>query len=202
MQYYIISIIIIILSMLPFFIMFERRRPKAREIVLIAVLVTITVLARAVFFMIPFFKPMLALVIISGIGMGYETGVLTGTLSAFMSNFIFGQGPWTPWQMFATGLVGLLAGIIFSKNYTYEKKKYHVCIFGIAATVVIYGVIMDIASVLMYTGEVSANALIAACISGIPVNIIHALSTVIFLALLQKGMIKKLQRIKRSFTVK
>ena len=181
--------------------MFERRRPQAREIVLIAVLVGITVLARSVFFMIPFFKPMLALVIISGIGMGYETGVLTGTLSAFMSNFIFGQGPWTPWQMFAMGMVGFLAGIIFSKKYTYEKYKYVVCIFGLIATVVIYGVIMDTASVLMYTGNITVSSFAAAYISGIPVNIIHALSTVLFLALLQKSMIKKLNRIKTKYQI-
>ncbi len=201
MQYYIISLIIIVLSMIPFFLMFERRRPQAREIVLIAVLVGITVLARSVFFMIPFFKPMLALVIISGIGMGYETGVLTGTLSAFMSNFIFGQGPWTPWQMFAMGMVGFLAGIIFSKKYTYEKYKYVVCIFGLIATVVIYGVIMDTASVLMYTGNITVSSFAAAYISGIPVNIIHALSTVLFLALLQKSMIKKLNRIKTKYQI-
>lgn len=201
MQYYIISLIIIVLSMIPFFLMFERRRPQAREIVLIAVLVGITVLARSVFFMIPFFKPMLALVIISGIGMGYETGVLTGTLSAFMSNFIFGQGPWTPWQMFAMGMVGFLAGIIFSKKYTYEKYKYLVCIFGLIATVVIYGVIMDTASVLMYTGNITVSSFAAAYISGIPVNIIHALSTVLFLALLQKSMIKKLNRIKTKYQI-
>ncbi len=201
MHYYLISAVIIILSMVPFFLMFERKRPQAREIVLIAVLVAITVILRSIFFMIPFFKPMLAMVIISGVGLGYETGMLTGTLSAFISNFIFGQGPWTPWQMFAMGLTGLLAGVIFSKNYTYEKKKYHVCIFGIIAAVLIYGVIMDTASVLMYTGEVSFKAFMAAYISGIPINLIHALSTVIFLALLQKSMIKKLQRVKMKYKI-
>lgn len=199
MHYYLISVVIVILSMLPFFLMFEKKRPQAREIVLIAVLVAIAVIARSAFFMIPFFKPMLAIVIISGVGLGYESGLLTGTLSAFVSNFIFGQGPWTPWQMFAMGLAGLLAGVIFSKNYTYEKKKYLVCIYGFIAAILIYGVIMDISSVIMYMGGISTKALVAAYISGIPVNIIHGISTVIFLALLQKSMIKKLKRIRIKY---
>ena len=88
-NYYLISCIIIILSFIPFMVMLERRKPHAREIMLVAVLVTITVLSRAVFFMIPFFKPILAFVIISGIGLGARTGLLVGTLSAFISNFMF-----------------------------------------------------------------------------------------------------------------
>lgn len=79
--------------MIPLICTFERKKPQARKLVVIAALVTIAVISRTVFYMIPFFKPMLAVVIISGIGLGWECGFIVGTASAFMSNFIFGQGP-------------------------------------------------------------------------------------------------------------
>lgn len=200
-HYYLIAIIIIALSMIPLICTFERKKPQARKLVVIAALVTIAVISRTVFYMIPFFKPMLAVVIISGIGLGWECGFIVGTASAFMSNFIFGQGPWTPWQMFAMGAVGLISGLIFSKKYNADKMKIPVCIYGFLCAVVIYGGIMDTASVLMYSNDVNAGLFTAAYISGFPVNVIHGISTIIFLALLQKGMIKKLNRVKIKYSI-
>ena len=107
---YAISAIVIVLVMLPFMLAFEGRRPQARELVLITVMIALAVAGRAAFFMVPQFKPMVALVIIAGVALGAESGFVTGSLSAFISNFIFGQGPWTPWQMFRAGLIGFLAG--------------------------------------------------------------------------------------------
>jgi energy-coupling factor transport system substrate-specific component len=113
--YYFASLVIITLSMLPFFIAFEGRKPQARELVVIAVLVALTVTARAAFFMTPQFKPVVALVVISGAALGAHSGFMVGALSGFVSNFIFGQGPWTPWQMFAFGMIGFVSGLIFSR---------------------------------------------------------------------------------------
>ena len=90
--------------MLPFFFLFENRRPQARELVVIAVLCAIGVAGRAAFFMVPQFKPVAAVVILAGVCFGAESGFLVGAMTAFVSNFFFGQGPWTPWQMFAFGL--------------------------------------------------------------------------------------------------
>ena len=113
---YFISMCIIILSMLPFFLVFENRRPQAREVVVIAVMAALAVAGRAAFFMLPQFKPTAAIVIIAGVGLGAEAGFLTGALAGFVSNFFFGQGPWTPWQMFAFGIVGFLGGLIFRRK--------------------------------------------------------------------------------------
>jgi hypothetical protein len=112
-SYYAVSLIIIALSMVPFALVFEGRKPQARELVVIAVMVAIAVAGRAAFFMIPQFKPVVAIVIIAGAALGAESGFAVGALSGFVSNFIFGQGPWTPWQMFAFGIIGFLAGLIF-----------------------------------------------------------------------------------------
>lgn len=201
-NYYLISCIIIILSFIPFMVMLERRKPHAREIMLVAVLVTITVLSRAVFFMIPFFKPILAFVIISGIGLGARTGLLVGTLSAFISNFMFGQGPWTVWQMLALGLCGFLAGLIFSRRY--DEGKLHtvlVCIFGFIAAVVVYGGIMDTYTALLYMGNMTKQSFFAIYLSGLPVNLILGICTVLCLALFTKSMARKLRRVKYKYNM-
>ena len=95
-QFYIISAVIIICAMLPFFISFERRSPRAREVVMLAVMIALAVAGRAAFFALPNIKPMGAVIIVAGACLGAENGFLTGALSAFVSNFIFGQGVWTP----------------------------------------------------------------------------------------------------------
>ena len=115
-MYMLLSLLILTAIMTPFFMVFERRKPKAREIVLIAVLSAITVVLHLFFF---FFLPIqigTALVIIFGIALGPEAGFLIGALSRFICNFYMGQGMWTPWQMFCWGLLGFLAGLCFNKN--------------------------------------------------------------------------------------
>ena len=111
--YYFISLLLIVYTMVPFFLLFEKRKPQARELVVIAVLCAIAVAGRAAFFMLPQIKPMMAIVILAGVALGPQAGFLTGAVSAFVSNFFFGQGPWTPWQMFCFGIVGFLAGLLF-----------------------------------------------------------------------------------------
>ena len=99
-SYYLISVLIIACTMIPFFMVFEKRKPQARELVVIAVLCAIAVAGRAAFFWLPQFKPVTAIVIIAGVCFGAESGFLVGAVTGFVSNFFMGQGPWTPWQMF------------------------------------------------------------------------------------------------------
>lgn len=197
-KYYFISLCIIFETMLPFFMMFENRKPKARELVIISVLCALTVVGRGAFFMLPQFKPVVAMVIISGICLGGETGFLVGAMSAFVSNFFFGQGPWTPWQMFSFGLIGFLAGIIFKKV---KKTKLSLCIFGFFATFLLYGGIMNSASVIMWQGKITKEMFASAYVAGIPFDLVHALATVFFLWVLSEAMIEKLERIKIKYGI-
>ena len=109
-SFYLSGLTIIVLTIAAFFLHFESRKPQARELVLLAVLCALAVASRAAFGFVPHFKPMLAIVMLTGIAFGPEAGFLCGAISGFASNFIFGQGPWTPWQMFAYGIGGMLAG--------------------------------------------------------------------------------------------
>lgn len=197
-KYYFISVLIIIYSMLPFFMVFEKRKPQARELIVIAVLCAIAVAGRAAFFMLPQFKPVTAIVIIAGVCFGAESGFLVGAVSGFVSNFFYSQGPWTPWQMFSFGIIGFLAGIFFKKGLL-SKKILPLCIFGGIATFVIYGGIMNFQSLLAFTAKFSWKALIAVYSSGIPFDLIHAAATVFFLSIFSNPMIEKLDRIKIKY---
>ncbi|HIV26281.1 MAG TPA: ECF transporter S component [Candidatus Scatomonas pullistercoris] len=199
---YFISICVIILSMLPFFLVFENRRPQAREIVVIAVMAGLAVAGRAAFFMLPQFKPTAAIVIITGISLGGEAGFLTGALAGFVSNFFYGQGPWTPWQMFSFGIIGFLAGLLFRrKRGKWKHFRVWVCLYGGLATLIIYGFLMDTSTVFMGMGAVQETAFLAAYLSGLPMNIIHGTASVIFLAVLGEPIMRKLDRIKKKYGI-
>jgi len=196
-RYYFISLLIIIYTMVPFIMIFEKREPQARELVIIAVLTAIAVAGRGAFYMIPQFKPVVAIVIITGVSLGAESGFL-GALTGFVSNFFFGQGPWTPWQMFCFGIIGFLAGILFQKGII-KKTRLSLCIYGGLSTFFIYGGIIDLGSLLIFTSNFSWKALLATYISGFWFNIVHAIATVFFLFFISQPMIEKLDRVKIKY---
>lgn len=197
-KYYFISLLIVIYTMIPFAMVFENRKPQARELIVIAVLAAIAVAGRAAFFMVPQFKPVVAIVIIAGVSLGAEAGFLVGAVAGFVSNFFFGQGPWTPWQMFCFGIIGFLAGIFFKKGLL-KKNKLSLCIFGGLSTFLIYGGIINIGSLMMFTSEFSLPALMTTYISGFWFDMVHAISTVVFLFFIANPMIEKLDRIKTKY---
>jgi len=197
-KYYFISLLILLYTMVPFAMVFEKRKPQAREIIVIAVLAAIAVAGRAAFFMLPQFKPVVAVVIIAGVSFGAEAGFLVGAVAGFVSNFFFGQGPWTPWQMFCFGIIGFLAGILFDKGLL-KKTKLSLCIFGGLATLIVYGGIINIGSLLMFTSKFSWEALMATYASGFYFDLVHAIATVIFLYFISRPMLEKLERIKRKY---
>jgi len=197
-KYYFISMLVILETMLPFVLLFERRRPQARELVVVAVLSAIAVAGRAAFFMLPQFKPVTALVVIAGIALGGEAGFLMGAVTGFVSNLFFGQGPWTPWQMFAFGIIGFLAGVLFQKGVLLRGKAA-LCTFGGAATLLIYGALMNASAMLAYQSAPTPAMYLAYCLQGLPLDLVHALATVVFLAVMAQPMLEKLDRIKVKY---
>ncbi|MCI7472595.1 MAG: ATP-binding cassette domain-containing protein [Clostridiales bacterium] len=197
-KYYFISLLILLECMIPFFLIFESRKPQARELVIIAVLCAIGVAGRAAFFMLPQFKPVMALTIIAGVAFGGETGFLVGAMTILASNVLFSQGPWTPWQMFCMGIIGFLAGVLFRKGWL-RRSRLSLCIFGALAAILIYGGIMNPASALMWTTELNWKILMTYYISGFPMDCIHAAATWIFLWFAAEPMLEKLDRIKVKY---
>ncbi len=197
-KYYFISLLIILETMLPFALIFEGRKPQARELVIISVLCAIAVTGRVAFVMLPQFKPVVALVIIAGVCFGGETGFLVGAITAFASNVYFGQGPWTPWQMFAFGIVGFLAGVLFQKGIL-RRNKIDLCIFGFFATLIICGGILNTATVVMSQNKITMEMLLKTIAVGLPMDLIHATSTAFFLWFALEPMCEKLERIKVKY---
>lgn len=197
-KYYFISLLVILEALLPFAAAFEGRKPQARELVITSVLCAIAVAGRGAFFMLPNFKPVIALVIISGVAFGGETGFLVGAMTMLVSNIMFGQGPWTPWQMFAMGIIGLIAGVLFRKGFL-RRNRVSLCIFGVLAAVVIYGGIMNPATVIMYQPVVTKEMIITACITGFPYDLVQAAGTAVFLWVASKPMLEKLDRVKTKY---
>ncbi|GMQ59964.1 ATP-binding cassette domain-containing protein [Vallitalea sediminicola] len=197
-KYYFISLLILLETMVPFVLVFESKKPQAREVVIIAVLCAIGVVGRAAFFMLPQFKPVVAIVIISGVCFGGETGFMVGSVTAFTSNMLFGQGTWTPWQMFAFGITGFIAGILFRKGLL-RKKRSSLCIFGALTTFFVCGFILDTGSALMWQAKPTIKSMMTYYTTGIPFNIIHATATSFFLWFASEPMIEKLDRIKVKY---
>ena len=196
-RYYLISLLVLLECMLPFFLVFEGRKPQTRELVVIAVLSAINVAGRAALFMVPQFKPVVALVIISGVALGGETGFLVGAVTMLVSNMLLGQGAWTPWQMFAAGIIGWLAGVLFRRGLL-RRTRLALCVFGALATIVIYGGIMNTASAMMASG-LTWQTLLTYYLTGFPMDCVHAAGTVFFLWLAAEPMLEKLDRIKVKY---
>lgn len=197
-KYYFIMLLVLLECMIPFFLIFESRKPQARELVIIAVLCAIAVAGRAAFFMLPQFKPVLALTIIAGVAFGGETGFLVGAMTMLVSNIMFSQGPWTPWQMFAMGIIGFLAGILFRKGVLLRSRGA-LGVFGALAAILIYGGITNFSSAVIWSDELNEKIIMAYCISGFPMDCVHAAATWLFLWLAGEPMLEKLDRVKVKY---
>lgn len=195
-SYAIVSLAVALLACVPFFISFEKTS-STRRLVMLAVMTALSVAGRFIFAPIPFFKPVTAMVVIAGMYFGAEFGFLTGALSAVISNFYFGQGAWTPFQMFSWGIIGFIAGILSSQLI---RSKIILIIYGALAGVV-YSLIMDIWTVLWMDGMFNPARFSAAVITALPVTLKYVISNIIFLIILAPLFGKKIERLKQKYGI-
>lgn len=200
-KYYLCSIILILCSIGAFWLGFEQKEPKTREIVIIAVMCAIAVASRAAFIMLPQFKPMAAIVMICGMALGSRAGFLTGTISVFVSNFIFGQGPWTLWQMFAFGLAGFIAGFLYDRRVMRKDRRAVTAVLGGIIIVIIVGPVLDTCTVFTMSSMINVNSVFAVFAAGFPFNVVHGAATAITLFVLCGPMLDKLERIKIKYGI-
>lgn len=194
-QYLLVSSVIALLSCVPFFLSFEKRETSTQKIVILSVMTALSVMGRFLFFYAPFFKPVTAVVMICGMYMGAESGFVCGALSAFISNFIFMQGPWTPFQMFIWGAIGFVSGLAAP---LLKKSKISLVIGGVAAGIV-FSMFMDIWTALWWDNTFSLSRYTAAVITALPVTVVYAVSNVIFLLLLTGPIGRKLERVRKKY---
>ena len=190
-----LSLCIAVFSCIPLFYCFERKESSAKEITVLAVMIAISVAGRFVFAWLPGFKPVTAITVIVALWLGKEAGFVVGSLSAVVSNFYFGQGPWTPFQMFAWGIIGFIAGILANPL---KKNKILLCIFGALAGI-LFSLTMDIWSVIWFDSGFNLSRYIAIIAASLPSTVEYAVSNIIFLLLLAKPIGEKLERIKKKY---
>jgi len=186
-----ISLCAAVLACVPYFLRFERKSGDGGRLMLLAVLTALSVLGRFAFSFVPFFKPVTAIVILTGVYLGRESGFLCGAMSALLSGFLFGQGPWTPFQMVAWGGIGLLGALLAAPL---KKHRIALLTFGAVAGV-LYSFVMDILTVLMADGSFQLQRYFVLLVAALPVTAVYVASDVIFLLLLGKTVGEKLERV-------
>ena len=196
-SYYITGTLIILELMIPFFMAFEGRKPQARELVVIAVMCAIAIAAR-VAIPIPNFKAIFAIIMLSGIAFGPEAGFMVGAVSAFASNFFYGQGAYTPWQMFAYGAGGMLAGFCFAKGRL-PRKPLVMAIFGFLAVVLWVGPLLDASSVFLLLSDINVSSVLLTYGAGLSVNISQAVCTLLVMLIFGRPLLDKLDRIQVKY---
>ena len=190
--------LVLVVSILPFFADFEHSKPRPRDMVPIAVLSTIAALGRTMFAAIPSFNPASAVVLITGISLGPQAGFLSGALAALASNMLLGQGPWTPWQMYAWGMIGFVGGL-FQRAGLF-KKPFFLYAFGFFSGI-LFGWFMDLYYVIGFIKPLTSGAIIASFAASAFMDVTHGLSTVLFLVLLKKTWCQKLSRLKMKYGI-
>lgn len=192
-QHLLISLGVAVLALCLFLCGFERRQTGSRRMVLAAVIIALCIAGR----FLPLVKPVTALTILAGMYLGGETGFLVGALSAVLSNFYFGQGPWTPFQMLAWGMIGLLAGWLCRPL---KKSRLLLAFFGLL-TGIAYSLMMDVWTVLWYDSGLRWELYQSAVIAALPHTALYGVSNLLFLWLLAKPVGKKLERVKLKYGV-
>lgn len=198
--YYLTSTLVILETMLPFFLLFEARRPQARELVTIAVMAALAVAGR-VAIPIPNFKAITGIIMITGMALGPQVGFMTGAVSAFASNFFYSQGPWTPWQMLSYGMGGFLAGVLFYGR-TWKKPWLETVLkaaFSFLAVVLAVGPLLDACTIFTTGSRLSWRFAVTVLAAGFPHNVTHGLSCMVTVLVLSKPLLTKLNRLKTKY---
>ena len=200
-EYAFIALSIAILACVPFFVSFEKNKNSGKLLIIIAVMIAISSIGRFVFAAIPHFKPVTALVVITAIHLGPRVGFVTGAMTAIVSNMYFGQGPWTPFQMFSWGIVGLIAGLI--APLIRERKTIPMILLSIYGVIsgVLYSLLMDTWVTIWWDGTFNLTRYIANITTAVPVTITYMISNVVFLLVFTFPIGGILERIKYKYGI-
>ncbi len=196
-SYAYLSLIITLISIIALLLSFERKETTSRRLIIISVMCVLSIVGRLIFGVIPGFKPVTAIVIILALHFGSEAGFICGSMTALISNFYFGQGPWTPYQMLAWGMIGLFAGLL---SNILKKHIFLICTYGAFAGIV-FSLIMDIQTLTWYSNSLNIGLYLAKVTTSLPFTVIYAVSNVIFLLLLSKPIGRKIDRLKTKYGV-
>jgi energy-coupling factor transport system substrate-specific component len=196
MSWQVASFLILAAVLLGGFAWYERSRPPSQVVALVAALAALAIAGRIAFAAFPNVKPTTDIVVFAGYALGPAPGFAVGALAGLVSNFWFGQGPWTPWQMAGWGMCGLLgAGLALGVRNAGRLSLAAVCGFaGIA-----YGLLLNFSLMATYGGDLSIQRFLTLEVRAIPFDAAHAIGNVAFALLAGPAMVRMLSRFRERF---
>ncbi len=187
------SVVIILLALLAIMILYEKKEEKSKEIAVIAILGTFSAVARVPFAAIPNVQPCTFIILVSGYAFGPFAGFMIGAETALLSNFFLGQGPWTPWQMFAWGIIGII-GWVFRKIMYRKKHEFLTFLIVGLLSGYLYGIIMNVWYWLAFVYPLTWQSFLMVEATSVWFDTLHALGNAIFIDLFAIDFIKLLER--------
>lgn len=179
------------------FAKFEESQISSKEVALIGILAAITAASRIPFAALPNIKPCTFLIIVTGLVFGALAGAMVGSMTAAVSNLFFGQGPWTPWEMVAWSMVGIVAGYIGKRYPNFGVRD--IILLGIVLGMA-YNTLMDFSSWIVFY-RADPEFFIYTFSAGLPFGALHILGNVIFAVILGKPVLALFKRFQQRFHV-
>ncbi|HEX3042519.1 MAG TPA: hypothetical protein VHP56_10580, partial [Solirubrobacterales bacterium] len=196
MSWEVASFLIVGAVILAGFAWYERSRPPSQVVALVAALAALAIAGRIAFAAFPNVKPTTDIVIFAGYALGGAPGFAVGALAALVSNFWFGQGPWTPWQMAGWGLCGILGAALALGGRNVGR-------LGLAATCgfagIAYGALLNFSLMATYGGDLSLERFGVLEARAIPFDLAHAAGNVAFALIAGPALVRMLSRFRERF---
>jgi energy-coupling factor transport system substrate-specific component len=178
------------------FAWYERSRPTSQVVALVAALAALAIAGRIAFAALPNVKPTTDIVIFAGFALGPAPGFAVGALSGLVSNFWFGQGPWTPWQMVGWGLCGVLGAVLaLVRPRAGRFTLAAVC----ALAGVAYGALLNFSLMATYGGDLSLQRFLALESRAVPFDAAHAIGNATLALIAGPAMVRMLVRFRERF---
>ena len=191
-----LTLLVALLAVGLVFASFEASRPPLRQLMPTAVLAATAAAGRVLFAPIPDVKPVSAIAVIAGATLGRRSGFMVGAVAALVSNFFFGQGSWTPWQMYAWGLVGYLGGVFADRGLMERGGVLYAWGF---LSALMYGAILNGYYVLGFVRPLTWPSVLAAYAAGFPLDCVHGVATAAFLAAIWLPWGRSIRRVVRKY---
>jgi Prenyltransferase and squalene oxidase repeat len=179
------------------FAWYERSRPPAQVVALVAALAALAIAGRIAFAAFPNVKPTTDIVVFAGYALGGAPGFAVGALTALVSNFWFGQGPWTPWQMAGWGMCGLLGASLAAVGGRNVGRLTLAAVCGFAG--IAYGALLNFSLMATYGGDLSLEHFLVLESRAVPFDAAHAIGNVAFALIAGPAMIRMLSRFRERF---
>ncbi len=196
MSWQLASFVILTAVLLGGFAWYERSRPPSQVVALVAALAALAIAGRIAFAAFPNVKPTTDIVVFAGYALGPAPGFAVGALAALVSNFWFGQGPWTPWQMAGWGMCGVMgAALALGARNAGRFSLAAVC--GIAG--IAYGLLLNFSLMATYGGDLSFERFLTLEARAVPFDVAHAAGNVAFALIAGPAMVRMLVRFRRRF---